>query len=238
MSETKKIYGLISKIMAEVGSIEKKRSNTTQGAGYKFRGIDDVYAALQPVLSSNGVFYAPEVLEQVREERQSKSGNTLLYTILKVRFSFFADDGSSFPVVTIGEAMDSGDKSANKAMSAALKYALLQLFCIPTEEPKDTENETHEVVAKGVVVQPKSSPATSQGIYRVPFGKKYKGRSLEEIANDPTEGPQGIRSFIQFLEDSAARDAKPLGDMAAEFILQAETFLGSLENKNHDDIPF
>jgi hypothetical protein len=49
----------------------------------------------------------------------------------------------------IGEAMDSGDKSANKAMSAAQKYALLQVFCIPTEEPKDTENETHTVEPKG-----------------------------------------------------------------------------------------
>ena len=45
--------------------------------------------------------------------------------------------------------MDSGDKSCNKAMSAAQKYAFLQVFCIPTEdppsEPKDTEGQTHEV---------------------------------------------------------------------------------------------
>jgi hypothetical protein len=150
MSETKKILNLIPKIMGEVGAIEKKRTNSTQGQGYKFRGIDDVYAALQPLLSQHGVFYAPEVLEQTREERQSKSGGQLLYTILKIKFTFFADDGSSVPVVTIGEAMDSGDKSANKAMSVALKYALLQVFCIPTEEPKDTENETHEVAPKQI----------------------------------------------------------------------------------------
>ena len=44
--------------------------------------------------------------------------------------------------------MDSGDKAANKAMSAAHKYALLQVFCIPTEEPKDSENEHHEIEGK------------------------------------------------------------------------------------------
>ncbi len=48
--------------------------------------------------------------------------------------------------------MDSGDKSANKAMSAAYKYALMQVFCIPTDEPKDTENETHEVAPKTVTL--------------------------------------------------------------------------------------
>ena len=85
---------------------------------------------------------------------------------------------------------------------------------------------------------PKQIAPAGQETYRVPFGKKYKGRSLEEIANDSAEGPQGIRSFIQFLEDSSARDAKPLGDMVAEFILQAETFLGKLENQKNDDIPF
>ena len=94
------------------------------------------------------MFFAPEVLTSAREERNTKTGGTLIYTVLTVRFTFFAEDGSSFPVVMIGEAMDSGDKSANKAMSAALKYALLQVFCIPTEEDKDTETQTHEVAPR------------------------------------------------------------------------------------------
>jgi hypothetical protein len=62
-----------------------------------------------------------------------------------MRFQFFADDGSSVSVTTIGEGMDSGDKSSNKAMSAALKYALVQMFCIPTADDKDSENDSHEV---------------------------------------------------------------------------------------------
>jgi hypothetical protein len=36
----------------------------------------------------------------------------------------------------------------NKAMSVAYKYALMQIFCIPTEEEKDTEFNSPEVVAK------------------------------------------------------------------------------------------
>lgn len=166
---TNKIFTLIPKIMAEVGAIEKTRRNTTQGQGYAFRGIDDVYLALQGPLSKHGVFYAPNVLEVNREERQTKSGGNLIYTVLKVEFSFYADDGSTFKVVTYGEAMDSGDKSCNKAMSAALKYALLQTFCIPTEEDKDTENDSPEPSTRkgqaqtGQAPQAKPSPLAPVG---------------------------------------------------------------------------
>jgi hypothetical protein len=44
--------------------------------------------------------------------------------------------------------MDSGDKSSNKAMSVAHKYALLQAFCIPTKDIDDPDAETHEVAPK------------------------------------------------------------------------------------------
>lgn len=144
MNESKKIYAAISAIMSEVGIIAKTRQNS-QGSGYMFRGIDDVYAALQPLLHKHKVFFVPFVIENCREERQSKSGGNLIYTVLKVQYTFFAEDGSSFFAVVTGEAMDSSDKSCNKAMSAALKVCCLQVFCIPTEEEKDTEYHSHDV---------------------------------------------------------------------------------------------
>jgi hypothetical protein len=58
-----------------------------------------------------------------------------------------AEDGSKHTVVTVGEAMDSGDKASNKAMSAAYKYAAFQTFCIPTEGDNDADSTTHEVAA-------------------------------------------------------------------------------------------
>jgi hypothetical protein len=59
-----------------------------------------------------------------------------------------ASDGSKHTVSTFGEAMDSGDKATNKAMSAAYKYAAFQAFAIPTEGDNDPDNSTHEVKAK------------------------------------------------------------------------------------------
>jgi hypothetical protein len=58
-----------------------------------------------------------------------------------------AEDGSMHTAIAYGEAMDSGDKATNKAMSAAYKYACMEVFCIPTEGTPDADAETHEVAA-------------------------------------------------------------------------------------------
>ena len=52
----------------------------------------------------------------------------------KIKYIFYAEDGTSVEAITIGEGMDSGDKATNKSMAIAMKYALFQVFCIPTEE--------------------------------------------------------------------------------------------------------
>ena len=142
------IYEAINKTMEDVGVVGKNEKNPKQG--WKFRGIDAVMNALNPAMIKNHIFVVPEVLEVTREERTNNNGTTLLYSILKMKYTFFADDGSNVNAIVIGEAMDSGDKSMNKAMSAAFKYACFQTFCIPTEEMKDPDNEVHEVQPKKV----------------------------------------------------------------------------------------
>lgn len=154
------IFQLLPKVMAQVGAVGKERKNEQQG--YKFRGIDEIYFAVQPAMIANGIFVVPEVVSNKREERTTRDGKgTLTYTILTVRHTFYAPDGSSVQCVMMGEAMDSGDKSSNKAMSAAMKYALIETFCIPTQEPIDTENQTHETSAR-----PARRPSTGETVNR------------------------------------------------------------------------
>jgi hypothetical protein len=145
VTEGKQIFDLIPKVMKEIGAVGKDRKNPQQN--YSFRGIDDFYNAVQPALCRHGVFIVPTVIEQNRQDRQTKSGTNMIYTVLTVKHVFYAPDGSSIEAVTVGEAMDSGDKSANKAMSAAMKYALIEVFSIPTEGDNDTENNSPEVAA-------------------------------------------------------------------------------------------
>lgn len=142
-----KVYEAISKVakdMAEKG-ISKDRKNVQQG--FQFRGIDQVYNALAPMLSKHGLVILPRITERSVTERTTQKGGVLFYVVVKAEFDFVAtEDGSKHTVVTYGEAMDSGDKATNKAMSIAYKYAAFQAFCIPTEETAvDADSEVHQV---------------------------------------------------------------------------------------------
>ncbi len=148
-----KIFELIPEAMRRVGAIGKDSYNTQQK--FRYRGIDAVYNALNPVMSDLGLFLVPEVLDHRREERETEkqiNGQTvksmLKYSILTMRYTMYAPDGSNVSCVVVGEGMDSGDKASNKAMSIAMKYAAFQLFMIPTEETAvDPDAETFVVTS-------------------------------------------------------------------------------------------
>jgi hypothetical protein len=148
--ESKQVYPAITAITAAMAKEGiAKSSRNTQGAGFNFRGIDDVLNALAGLLAAHGLCILPRVVSREQVERQSKAGGALFYTTIEVEFDLVSSaDGSTHTVKTFGEAMDSGDKSTNKAMSAAYKYMALQTFCIPTKGDNDADATTHEVMAK------------------------------------------------------------------------------------------
>ena len=145
------VYKAINAVQAELAQTGITKDRRNQQQGYNFRGIDDVFNALSPLLARHGLCILPRVIEHRQTERQTAKGGMLFYTVIKAEFDFVcAEDGSKHTVTTIGEAMDSGDKSSNKAMSAAYKYAAFQAFAIPTEADNDADTHTHEVKATDV----------------------------------------------------------------------------------------
>ncbi|XDZ50258.1 ERF family protein [Neisseriaceae bacterium CLB008] len=141
------IYKAISNISNDLlTGISKGQKNVQQG--FMFRGIDSVYNALAPALVTHGLLIIPRMTERTVTERVTKNGGVLFYVTVKAEFDFIAvSDGSKLTVSTYGEAMDSGDKATNKAMSIAYKYAAFQTFCIPTEDNSlDPDATTHKDV--------------------------------------------------------------------------------------------
>lgn len=192
-------------VMQAVGHVAKTRKNTQQG--YTFRGIDDLYDALQAPLCAAGVFCAPTVTCREVVERQTKNGGSLIYTTLTVMHRFYATDGSYVDATTVGEAMDSGDKSSNKAMSAALKYAFLEVFCIPTEGENDSEAQTHEVAARpqGAPVYP-AQGTTGQVV----------GMSTEEIERARSAPSLAQAQATGLTKGTPLSDAGNIGPAACE----------------------
>ena len=111
------IYECMGAIMRDMVAIGKDSTNRDQG--FKYRSIDAIYNALQPLLAKHGVFTVSEVLDKTRHERTTSKGTVLAFTCLRMKYTFFAQDGSSVSCVVEGEGMDAGDKSSNKAMAVA-----------------------------------------------------------------------------------------------------------------------
>lgn len=142
------IYKKMSEVMRDIGSVGKDQKNQAQG--FKFRGIDQFVNSLYPALTKHGVFMAPRCVSEQHELKEvtrsnGKAGVDKHVTIL-MEYDFFAEDGSK---VTIGpipaEGLDSGDKATNKALSAALKYALIQTFSVPTEDMAEADLDSPEI---------------------------------------------------------------------------------------------
>ncbi len=148
--------------LAKVG-ITKDRKNLQQN--YSFRGIDDVFNALSPLLAEHQLAIIPRYLTRECIERPSKSGGVLFNVTVEAEFDLYGSDGSHVTAKTFGEAMDSADKATNKAMSAAYKYMCFQVFAIPTEGDNDADAHTPVPVAATAPAAPKpakkATPAVS-----------------------------------------------------------------------------
>lgn len=141
----------LAKVIAGIGAIKKDRQAGQGKWGYAYRGVDDVMLALQPLLVANNLALLPKYSEFKCEKvtLDGKNGpRDEFFVSVKLDLVFVStDDGTMMPAIsTYGTGIDSGDKAVYKAKSGAFKYALFQALCIPTEEPKDPETDTQQVV--------------------------------------------------------------------------------------------
>lgn len=183
--------------MRDIGSVGKDQKNQAQG--FKFRGIDQFVNSLYPALTKHGVFMAPRCVSEQHELKEvtrgsGKAGVDKHVTIL-MEYDFFAEDGSKVTVGPIpAEGLDSGDKATNKALSAALKYALIQTFSVPTEDMAEADLESPEIGRRSASVQiattsainidkleetvVESAPAVSRGSFKKNTAKPASNNSI------------------------------------------------------------
>lgn len=210
------IYVLIPRVMNDIGGIAKTRKNEQQK--YSFRGIEDFYLAAHPALIAHGVFCAPTVLERemYRFEKTNEYGKvtTWCHVALKVEHRFYAPDGSYVSVTTWGEGLDNSDKASNKAMSGAMKYALIELFCVPTQDVEDSDRTTPEQGTRRAASARTTEdiPIASPGIR--PAATPQVGRQIDGTSNPAGRGPveaQGRGGTIHRPEH-----LPPVDELAAE----------------------
>ena len=135
------------------------------GHGYKFRGIDQVLNAFHPLFKINKLIIVRSEIEttrEVREVEKTSPDGKKTYKKYYVDSSFKAtyhltslEDGSQITTGGYGEGQDAsgGDSSAMIAQANAFKRILLELFCVPTEEIKDSDMHKVLEVEKQVTIE-------------------------------------------------------------------------------------
>ncbi len=233
-----KVYEAIAAVTTEMSKEGISKGRRNQQQGYQFRGIDDVYNALSPMLAAHKLCILPRIISRDLVERQTAKGGALFYVTVEAEFDFVsAEDGSKHTVRTFGEAMDSADKATNKAMSAAYKYAAMQTFCIPTEGDNDADATTHDVVPSGNQQSRQSQPK--------PASSAEQKRQLAEIDTDLLDchTDADVKRCADIWQSIATRDqwsrdfkmiAKDKFDAKRKQISEADEFPGDFPGSNED----
>ncbi|MFD8151714.1 ERF family protein [Streptomyces sp. NPDC059720] len=137
-ADVPRVFQVIHAVMREVMPVSKNKQNQQQN--YKFRGVDDAMSAMAGPMRNHGCFIAPEMVDHKWRPRGEKG----THTVVTMLYRIYGPAGDCLMVTIPGEAMDMADKSTNKAMSAALKYMLFQVFMIPVDAKSidDADRET------------------------------------------------------------------------------------------------
>ena len=130
---TSQIYADLAKVMRSVDHVGKGDFNSHQR--FNFRGIDGVLNAVGPALREHNVVVYPRLHDVAYEEVKTSGGKASTACRVVVDYIFASVDGSTVETRVAAESWDTGDKAMPKAMSVAMRTALIQALALPTDEP-------------------------------------------------------------------------------------------------------
>ena len=187
MQQGKMIFSKMLAVKEDIGSVGKDQTNSFQG--FKFRGIDQFINHLHPILNKHGVGISTKVLQQSEEYKEGKNGKMSKNVRIIMGYTFFAEDGSSVECQMPAEGIDTSDKATNKALSAALKYCLIQTFCVPTEDMAIPDSESvqlsgDEIGAGAKKKAPKKKAEPKKEAAKSSFRKKKAAAPVEDEEDD------------------------------------------------------
>lgn len=134
MSGALNIHQRLAKVMADVTYIQKERK---KGMQYTIVSHDAVTAKVRPALLKAGIVYYPVRCEHSHNGNRAECSMT-------VRFVNVDEPSDFFDVPTFGYGIDQQDKGPGKAMSYAVKYALLKALGLETGDDADHDDIPHD----------------------------------------------------------------------------------------------
>ena len=152
-----KLVGAIGAAMADIGYVRGTGTNDHQR--YKYTSDEDLTAAVQPVMAKHGLAMLPSGCDVERVEVKTAKGGSASSVHVLQTWTVAHSSGEWMQIQMPGEGRDSQDKGTPKALTAARKYALRHLFCVPTGDDAEKEAKVNG--------EPDQSPYVADTLARI-----------------------------------------------------------------------
>jgi hypothetical protein len=131
-----------AEVRRRLGYVQKRGHNERHN--YNYVTAADLAGSVGDILAELGVVVIPQ-LQSISTEPPRSSSERIARIVMNYRF-IDARSGEELTVRVAGEGADAGDKAPYKAMTGALKYALLQSFLLATgDDPEDERADSRAV---------------------------------------------------------------------------------------------
>jgi len=137
MSKEKNIYQKLNLVRQKVSYLQKD----TKVQGYKAITHDAVTSAIREPFIEHGIMMVPNKVDSNTENVGKTSNGTLIIryeATYEITFLNVENPDDSFTLIIESHANDHGDKAPGKAISYAVKYALLKVLNIETGESEES----------------------------------------------------------------------------------------------------
>jgi hypothetical protein len=171
MTKERNIYQRLAAAMEKVTYVQK---DNTKAKGLKYNVVthDAVTAKVRPALLAEGIVYHP------LSQKVSQNGNRTEVEMV-IRFVNIDNPEDHIDVPTFGYGIDQQDKGPGKAVSYAVKYALLKTLGLETGDDADLDTQAHEITPEQFVAM--RDLAESCGANIPVFLKIFGAQSMEQF---------------------------------------------------------
>ncbi|MCX5161908.1 ERF family protein [Streptomyces sp. NBC_00264] len=190
-ADAPRVFTAINSVMRDAMPVGKDQRNEQQR--YNFRGIDDLMSTMAGPFRAHGVFTVPQQLEQTTERR----GEKMTAVRLTMRYYIYGPAGDCIIAEVPGEAFDFADKATNKAMSAAFKYLILQVFMVPIDARSIDDGDHDTPIPPPEHRAEQAQRQQQRGQRQQPQRQQGKGRQRQQPQRQQGEQQQGEQQAPQ-----------------------------------------
>ena len=197
--DTRNIYQRLAAAMEQVKYVQKHKPEKMQ---YSIVSHDAVTAKVRPALLAEGIVYHPHKMDHTQNGNRTE-------VFLMVRFVNIDNPEDAFEIPSLGYGVDAQDKGPGKAVSYAVKYALLKALGLETGDDADLEESEHKPADPAVTISAArltqlQEKAFSAGVDEAKIAAAAKVPSLEQL---PADQFASVMKKLQITIDAA--QAKP-----------------------------